>query len=38
MIVRGTSAEIAKPAASVAPANRLIPRLPERCAALRAQL
>src|SRR5580700_418909 len=37
-IVRGASAEIAKPEASAAPANRLIPGLPERCAALRAQL
>ncbi len=37
-IVRRASAQIAKPEASAAPANRLIPGLPERCAALRAQL
>src|SRR2546429_4337487 len=37
-IVRGTTAEIAKPEASAAPANRLIPGLPDRCAALRPQL
>ena len=31
-IVRGTSAQITKPEASAAPANRLIPGLPARCA------
>jgi DNA segregation ATPase FtsK/SpoIIIE, S-DNA-T family len=37
-IVRGASVEITKPEASAAPPNRLIPRLPDRCAALRPQL